>query len=414
MSLTDQSGLRVRPICLVVLLAFLAACQESDRTQIAVRDLPVPAGASSQLPHLSKSEDGTVVMSWVEQRHATATLRHARLSDAGWTLPVTVASGDRWFVNWADFPSVVPIRGRIWAAHWLTKSRGGYYAYDVAMATSRDAGATWSSPSTPHQDGTATEHGFVTLFPWNGDVGVVWLDGRRTAEPPSGSAASKGMTLRGARIGPDGDARDGELIDDLVCDCCQTDAAMGPDGPFVVYRNRTTDEIRDIRLARFVDDAWEADISVGEDGWEIAGCPVNGPAIDVVGNSVAVAWYTEAQGRARVRLSRSRDGGAGFGPPIDVSADRPIGRVDVVQSPDGETFVSWLRRGDDDSAELRLSRLAPDGSVAMETVVARTSAARPSGFPQMISDAHSLIFAWTEPGEDDSRIRSARVELTER
>jgi hypothetical protein len=189
---------------------------------------------------------------------------------------------------------------------------------------------------------------------------------------------------------------------------------MGPDGPLVVYRNRTTDEIRDIRLARFVDDAWEADISVGDDGWEIAGCPVNGPAIDVVGNSVAVAWYTEAKGRARVRLSRSRDGGAGFDPPIDVSADRPIGRVDVVQSPDGETFVSWLRRGDDDFAELRLSRLAPEGSVAMETVVARTSAARPSGFPQMVSDGHGLVFAWTEPGEDDPRIRSARVELTER
>ncbi len=415
MSRTARKCFALHPFCLVALLTVLAACQDPSVSQLMVSDLPVPAGAGSKLPHLSTDEAGRVVMSWVETHGATATLRHAQLTDAGWTAPGTVASGDQWFVNWADFPSVVPIRNRVWAAHWLTKSQGGgYYAYDVAIATSRDAGATWSPPRTPHSDGTQTEHGFVALFPWDGHVGAVWLDGRRMAESPTSGTAVRGMTLRGARIGPNGDAQDGELIDELVCDCCQTDAAAGPDGPLVVYRDRTVQEIRDIRLARFVEGAWEADIPVGDDGWEIAGCPVNGPAIDVAGRWVAVAWYTEAEGHPRVRLSRSTDGGGSFESPIDVSSDRPIGRVDVVQSPQGETFVSWLRRGDDDSAELRFRSISPDGSLGMETVIARTSAARPSGFPQMIAGGEGLVFAWTEPGENDSRIHTARVELTGR
>jgi hypothetical protein len=61
-----------------------------------------------------------------------------------------------------------------------------------------------------------------------------------------------------------------------------------------------------------------------------------------------------------------------------------------------------------------MTRLAPDGSLRAEIVIARTSSARPSGFPQMIADGKGLIFAWTEPGDIDSQIRSARIELTGR
>jgi hypothetical protein len=95
----------LRPICLVVLLGMLTACQDSGASAVVVQDLPVPAGADSKLQHLSRGPNGLVVMSWVETLNATATLRHAQLSDAGWTTPGTVASGDRWFVNWAGFPS---------------------------------------------------------------------------------------------------------------------------------------------------------------------------------------------------------------------------------------------------------------------------------------------------------------------
>ena len=60
-----------------------------------------------------------------------------------------------------------------------------------------------------------------------------------------------------------------------------------------VYRDRTEAEIRDIAIVRLVDGIWSDPALVSADGWEIAGCPVNGPAIDSAG------------GRPVCRLDRS-------------------------------------------------------------------------------------------------------------
>jgi hypothetical protein len=51
------------------------------------------------------------------------------------------------------------------AAHWLVRSGGETFAYDVHIALSRDGVVNWSGPFRPHGDGTETEHGFVSLVP---------------------------------------------------------------------------------------------------------------------------------------------------------------------------------------------------------------------------------------------------------
>jgi hypothetical protein len=159
--------------------------------------------------------------------------------------------GDNWFVNWADFPSVVPISGSQWAAHWLVRREAGGYAYDIHAAFSEDAGNSWSEPFVPHTDGTDTEHGFVTLFPDPDGIGMIWLDGRKYInEYDENDVAASGMTLRAAVFRADQTASREVLVDDLICDCCQTDVAMTPSGPVAVYRDRSVDEIRDIYLTR--------------------------------------------------------------------------------------------------------------------------------------------------------------------
>ena len=104
------------------------------------------------------------------------------------------------------------------------------YAYDVAIAVSTDAGRSWSRPVTPHDDGTATEHGFVTLYPWSDAIGAIWLDGRNTVAPQP-DAPIGAMTLRSATVAPDLTTAAPQLIDARVCDCCQTDVAVAAGGP---------------------------------------------------------------------------------------------------------------------------------------------------------------------------------------
>ena len=395
-------------------LAALAACGRPDPAPSGLGTpvtLGSPAAEGSRFPHLAPGDDG-VVMSWLQDgKDGRVALLHSTYSGGAWSPVRTVAEGTDWFVNWADFPSVVPGAGRKWVAHWLQQRPGGVYAYDVRLAVSDDSGATWSAPFSPHDDGTATEHGFVTLLPGGGGTQAFWLDGRHTGgeHDHSSNGTPGAMTLRSGAIA-DGAANPGPDVelDSRTCDCCQTDAARTSDGVVVVYRDRSEDEIRDIALIRGTDAGWSAPIAVASDGWRTDACPVNGPAVDARGDAVVVAWFT-APDRPRVRVAFSRDGGRIFAPPADVAVGATAGRVDTVLLPDGRAVVSWLADAGG-SAEIRAQIFSPSGPAGPAVTVARSDVARSSGFPQMAAVDGGLLFAWTRTG-GPAQVRAAFVPL---
>lgn len=382
----------------------VAACDRSQPPPEAwlgpVTVVASPATAGSRYPHLAVGTDGGAVLSWLQPTtDGGFALQHARREGDAWSKPATVVTGSDWFINWADFPSVVPVTDRVWAAHWLQQKPGNVYSYDVRIAVSGDAGASWSAPMSPHDDGTPTEHGFVSLYGVDGALQAAWLDGRHTSgEHDHGDGVHGAMTLRGATIGSDA-RRVGpdHEIDARVCDCCQTDAAITSEGPVIVYRDRSEHEVRDIALVRRTPAGWSAPVYVHADGWVIDACPVNGPAVDARGHTVVVGWFT-APDMSRVRLAYSGDAGRSFSPPIEIASGKVAGRVDVVLLDDGRAVVSWLQDGAN-GTEILAQPFTRDGAAAPAVVIARTSVARSSGFPQMIRHGHGLLFAWTETGE---------------
>jgi len=383
-----------------------------------------PTTPDSTLPHLHRSANGRVILSWVDAVEDPASadgakhhlLKFAGLENGAWGEPKLVASGQDWFINWADFPSVIAIDNQHLAAHWLRRSGQDTYAYDVVISQSDNNGQTWQNPQLAHADKTASEHGFVSLYSLPSSVGssrfgAVWLDGRNTLNPPPNNA----MTLRAAEFSinqanqrREQDAQT-DLLDLRVCDCCQTDVATLGETVIVAYRDRGDTEVRDISVTRKVNGDWQPSTVVARDGWRVNGCPVNGPAIAVLAqsrraataNRVALAWYTEAAG-PKVRLALSTNAAVSFDNPITVDEHQPIGRVDVELDDDGSAIVSWVRlakganRAQSDAAELCVRRVFPGGSMEPIRVVARTSAARASGFPQMVRDQDQLVFAWTK------------------
>ena len=124
------------------------------------------------------------------------------------------------------------------------------------------------------------------------------------------------MSLRAAIFDKEGNALNRWELDNRICDCCQTGAAMTSNGPIVIYRDRSANEIRDMSVTRWIDDTWTTPAPIAIDLWEIAGCPVNGPQITAIENNVAAAWFTAANGTATVKIAFSQDAGAKFSEPI--------------------------------------------------------------------------------------------------
>jgi hypothetical protein len=396
------------------MLAFYATAQSPTLPSLVIQEIDSPAGSGSGEPNLYATPDGRVYLSWIEpsgqKSHA---LRFAVRAASKWSEPRTIVEGEDLIVNWADFPSLTALPGGALVAHWLVKGSPDAHAYDIRVARSTDGGKIWSKPITPHRDGTKTEHGFVSMLPGtNGRAAAVWLDGRNFKEnsQESHGSATNEMTVRYATVDENGKLSNEALLDSRVCDCCQTSAAITSEGAIVVYRDRSEREIRDISFVRFSKGRWTEPRTLSADGWEIHGCPVNGPSVSANGRRVAVAWYTAAREIPRVNVVFSSDAGATFGKPIQVDEASPVGRVDVLMLTDGSALVSWLERTSK-GGEVKVRLVRPDGSRSQAVTVAESTATRASGFPQMALAGNDVIFAWTGPGTP-SRVRTALGKLS--
>lgn len=383
---------------------------------LAVRPANSPTESDSREPELNPADNGRLILSWVEKigekRYA---LRLSLRDENGWSEPRTVAQGENWFINWADFPSAIALRDGTLAAHWLVKSANSTYAYDVNISTSNDGGKTWSRPIVPHRDKTQTEHGFVSLIPLSdGRLGAVWLDGRNMKnmkETDEHAPAAESMTLRYAAIDAQGNLFDEAELDDRICECCQTSAAVTSDGPIAVYRDRSPSEVRDIYIVRQTNGSWSAPRAVHADNWQINGCPVNGPSIAADGRRVVVAWFTSAGDTPHVKVAFSDDAGASFSTPIHVNDTENVGRVDTLLLPDGSALVCWLS-GNVEGGEIKVRRVQADGKLGPPSVIAKTDISRSSGFPRLARFGNQVHFAWTEFG-NPSRVRMATVDVSQ-
>jgi len=398
-----------------LVLSLLSACSEQSPRAITVEALPSPVGPGAAEPFVARAPDGRVVLSWLERAaDSSVALRIAMLDSArtAWSEPREILRRKDLFVNWADFPSVVPLADGRLLAHWLQRNGAGRYAYDVRMSESRDDGATWSESDLPHVPGIEAEHGFVSILPHEtGGASVVLLDGGASILAAPGDSHPP-MSL-GYATWDEGKVTATMTLDSRVCDCCQTTSAMTSRGPVVVYRDRSEEEIRDMSVVRLVDGKWTEPKTLFADGWQIRSCPVNGPAVGAVHDTVAAVWFTGAQDTARVRVAFSTDAGATFGPAVRVDGGLPSGRVDLEMLDGGAALVSWIERTGGESAEVWARVVRADGTMEPHAVITPSSGARSSGFPRMARVPGGVVMAWTVAGTP-STVKLAFVRVADR
>ncbi|MES2331086.1 MAG: sialidase family protein [Bacteroidota bacterium] len=394
-------------LSILALTVLVVACKNKSTEQINVKSLVLNVDSISGEPFLFTDSAGVNFLSWVEKSKEKSTFLFSRLKGDEWSKPIVISSGDNWFVNWADYPMLASDGSGGMVAHFLERSEKGKYTYDVKLITSADGGKTWNTPQILNEDGKKAEHGFVSIVPYGSNFFVAWLDGRNAAMEGEGghSEGHHGqMTLRAAIIDKSGKKSAEWELDNRVCDCCQTTAAITANGPVVIYRDRSESEVRDISIVRFVNGQWTEPKTIFTDNWTIAGCPVNGPRVDARGNNMAVARFTSPDKKGQVSVVFSKDGGISFGTPIRVDEGQTIGRVDIILLDDKTAMVSWME-GD----AIKAAKIHADGTKEPSITIASSSQSRSSGFPQMTKSGNSVLFAWTD--EKMKKISTVKLAL---
>jgi hypothetical protein len=399
-------------LALFILFFTITSCnsnadEKKTNSSTRVKNMNSPASDSCAEPYLFTDKNGTVYLSWVEKKGRGAALKFSFLSNDSWSAPATIASGKNWFVNWADYPVITTDGDKNFLAHFLEKSDTAKFTYDIKIVSSGDMGKSWNEPVKLHNDNVKAEHGFVSMTPYKNGFFVCWLDGRKTAmEGMEGhhDGHHGEMTVRAAVLDKTGKKINEWELDGRVCDCCQTTAAITDNGPVVIYRDRSGEEIRDMSIVRLENDQWTAPQKIYSDNWKIAGCPVNGPSATALGNNLAVAWFSMPDKKPQVNIVFSKDGGETFSNPIRIDECKPIGRVDVVMPDEKTAIVAWM-----EGPAIKAVKVHADGTKESSLMIASSSESRAAGFPQMTRSGNKIYFAWTD--DKAKTVRVAAIDL---
>ena len=392
-------------------LVTLCANPPASAAPLDFQRLEFQTGATAAQPSVTVDPRDGFVITWQEGAGGESALRYALVGPEGRELRRgTVSKGRDRFINAADFPSLAVLDNGDWVTFWLQKTAASTYAYEIRTVRSRTSGQTWDEPVVIHRDGTPTEHGFVSMAPAGGDrARLVWLDGRRMApKPETKDEPDELMTLRTALLGRDGVPVEEQELDPLTCACCQTDMVRGSSATLALYRDRSPDEIRDIGAVAFKAKAAPELRMVHDDGWKMAGCPVNGPAISARKSRFIAVWPTMASGTMEVR---SALGDAdGFEAPTTLGkGEGEMGRVDALALPN-RTFLASRVTTREGTAALTLSHVDREGKMVWHRVIATPV----SGYPRMAVFRNRVLVVYTEPLEGGGSRVGVMIALLER
>jgi hypothetical protein len=307
----------------------------------------------------------------------------------------------------------------------LWGARGASTSIDIARST--DGGRTFGAATALQAPGAAGDRGWPSLsVGGDGTAHVFWLDHRglaesRSAQKPAaghgkghgthdGVAMAQKSALYYASFGRTASAE--RSIAPGVCYCCKTATATANGRVYAAWRHVYPGNIRDIAFASSSDGGhtFSAPARVSDDGWQIAGCPDDGPAMAVDRNGVIhLVWPTVIGGatpEGALFYATSSDGRT-FSPRVRLqtlgSAHPTHPQIAVTGT--GLVVVAWDERIDGRRAVA--ARVVSPSSVPSAPIITLTDG-ESGQYPVLAATQTGLLAVWATGGES-STIRVRRI-----
>ena len=347
---------------------------------------PEAPAVGMSVPTAAVAPDGTLWVAWVEGPHV-----HVGASrDLGKTFTGTVrvnADPEKVDANGEARPKIaLGPDGELFVSYTHRRETG--YTGDVRFSRSVDGGRTFSPPVSVLDEGMSSgRFDALTVAP-NGDVHVFWI-GRTTSK--ASALYQKVSTDRGRTFGAS------RKVKDDVCECCRLAVAWDGTSPLLLWRDLMDGGVRDHSLARIGAPAEPPAVRASDDGWEIAACPHQGPALAVGGDGTwHLAWFTGDGKRGKGTFyRRSIDGGRTFSEPIRIgsNAARP-----QVLTAGRRVWLAWKEAAGSDATAVVTMRSADAGATWSEPAeVARTKGA--SDHPLLVARGGAALLSWFSSDE---------------
>lgn len=313
---------------------------------------------------------------------------------------------------------------------WTSKRPAGTV---LLAARSDDGGRTFGANRLVPGTDAAGNRGWESVVPaGGGDVRMLWLDHREMAPPQESTSVPHAGHDASSTAKRDGvamaqlsklytatldDPASARAITAGVCYCCKTALARGEDGAiYAAWRHVYPGNLRDIAftVSRDAGRTFAPARRVSEDGWQLDGCPDDGPAMSVDARSrVHIAWPTlvtdqpggqpaiaifyamSADGRTFTRRQRVPSEGAAHHPQLGVGRD-------------GAIVVAWDELKDARRRVIAaLATASGDGVVQFRRQVVDDS--EPAAFPVVQHAAGGPLVAWTSGPSERSAIKILRL-----
>lgn len=272
------------------------------------------------------------------------------------------------------------------------------YSGMIRFAVSRDGGRSFSTPIAVNDDGEGS-HRFDSLVADEaGTVVIAWLDKRDSAVAPQGGKAYVGSAVYYA-VSRDGGRTfaPNRKLADHSCECCRIGLTLDRDGtPLALWRQIFGHNTRDFAISRLplapaVPPA--APLRATDDNWAIDACPHHGGdlAVDAAGR-YHLLWFTQGSARQGLFYRHSSDAGRTFSPPVPVGNPEHQAGHPALLTQGQRVLIVW-REFEDGRFRLHLME-SPDGGTHWSPSRPLAESAGQADYPRLVAGPDQPLLLW--------------------
>ncbi len=282
------------------------------------------------------------------------------------------------------------------------------YTADVRFSYSVDYGKTFSSPVTVNNDNLLAGHSFNELHvDANGNVGIVWLDGRLSYQLRKQGKQSKGSTLYLAQANP----RKGLssfsniALANNTCVCCRIAMDETKQGKLaILWRHIYGDNIREFAMLTLnhhkqTEENLPKVLQISHDYWQINGCPHQGGGISIdEKNQYHLVWFNQGSKGKGIFYARSNDQGDSLSQPINVGNQTAQAVHPHVITSENKVTIVWMEfTGEEHQLWVKQSQ---DGGHRFGAAFAVASAKHGGDRPFLIKKGSVHLVSWLRFKQD--------------